>query len=384
MKDQISILRLITRLNIGGPARQALLLSSALSPRFNTTLACGLASIEEGELMVPGVTLRRVPLVRPVNPWLDLVALARTKDLIGQVRPDIVHTHMAKAGTIGRLASFTKSQRRSARPKTIHTFHGHVLDGYFSRLKNATFRNIEIELAKRTDVLIAVSLEIKDQLLEFKIGRPDQIEVVPLGLDLSKFSQLAPGIREDYLVDLLEIPLESYLVGIVGRLVPIKSVEHAIQAVREMDNSHLVIVGDGECRGNLEKLSNDLGLSSRVHFLGFRSDLDQVYSGLDCVILTSRNEGTPVSLIEAQASGRPVIASDVGGVRSVVDDQQTGVLVEYGNISQISQAIGHLIDNPGIRQKLGANAQVSALNKFSSSVLIDHLETIYLNLVSNR
>src|SRR5947209_4467491 len=225
-RDSPPLVRLVTRLNVGGPARHALILTRELADEFPTVLAVGRTGPREGELSDPNVTVHRLPLRRQVHPTADARAFAAVRRLLTQTRPWLVHTHMAKAGTVGRAAAMTLRPR----PLTVHTFHGHVLEGYFSNPVERAFLETERRLARRTDRLIAVSPEVRDELLDLGIGTPDQIEVVPLGLDLDPF--LAVGAPTGKLRAHLGLPATAPLVGIVGRLVPIKDVATTIGAVQ--------------------------------------------------------------------------------------------------------------------------------------------------------
>jgi glycosyltransferase involved in cell wall biosynthesis len=369
-----TIVRLITRLNIGGPARQALLLTRALRPSYTTILAAGAPTADEGELADDDVSVRYLPFVRPVSPLNDVRALRETRQLLVAERPAIVHTHMAKAGTIGRLAASTIRPR----PRTIHTFHGHVLDGYFGRVVQRGFIEAERMLARRTDALIAVSDEVRDDLLELGIGRPDQIRVIRLGLDLTAHAQVngpSGALRRS-----LGLDSDEPLVGTVGRLVPIKDHETLIHAMRLVPDAHLAIVGDGELRRPLEALVEQLGLRSRVHFTGWRLDVPAVMADVDVVALSSRNEGTPVSLIEAAACGRPVVATDVGGVRTVVSDGETGYLVPAGDAPALAEQIRTLLADRAMAELMGRTARTSS-HRFTAERLVGDIRSLYDELL---
>lgn len=372
------VVRLITRLNVGGPARQALLLTRDLADRFDTVLAAGRATDVEGELLDEAVPVHRVPLVRPTDPTNDSRALVAVRRLLIETRPAILHTHMAKAGTIGRMAARTVASR----PRTVHTFHGHVLDGYFRPSTQRAFIEVERRLARTTDVLIAVSPEIRDALLDLRIGRPAQFHVVSLGFDLSRF--LAVERPAGALRARLGLPADVPLVGIVGRLVPIKDVATMLAAMAELPAAHLAVVGDGELRPALEAAARQLGVAGRVHFTGWWADVAEAMSDLDVVALTSRNEGTPVALIEAQAAGRPVVATDVGGVRHVVGDGEGGYLVAPGDVTALADRIGRLVADPGLRGEMGAKGRASIRHRFGKESLLDAIADIYIDLLRSR
>ncbi len=304
-----NILRLITRLNVGGPARHALLLTRALGEQFPTTLATGPCPVYEGELRDPSIVVHSVPLVCPIRPHHDARAVIAVRRLIIRSRPGLVHTHMSKAGVAGRLAAMTVSPR----PRTIHTFHGHVLAGYFSTPAEKAFIEVERHLARATDVLITISPEVRDALPGLGIGREDQYRMIPVGLDLAPF--LAVGDRTGTLRKAVGLGPEVPLVGIVGRVAAIKDVATLLRAVSRLPDVHIAVIGDGEQRRHLEVLARILGISGRAHFTGWWHELPSALGDLDVVALTSRNEGAPTALIQAAAAAKPVVATNVGVCR---------------------------------------------------------------------
>ena len=369
------VLRLVTRLNIGGPARQALLLTKELQDRFPTVLAAGRPTETEGEMSDPDVAVRYVPLVRPLHPQADMQALGAVRRLLLETHPAIVHTHMAKAGLVGRVTAATVRPR----PRTVHTFHGHVLEGYFRPAVQRTFIEIERRMAAHTDALVAVSEEIRDGLLELGIGRPAQYQVIPLGFDLSPFSAVdgPTGLLRKTLALDADVPL----VGVIGRLVPIKDLGTAIAAVATLEGVHLVFVGDGECRPELEAQAKAVGVGDRVHFTGWW-DVPAALSDVDVVLLTSRNEGTPVSLIEAAAARRPVVATCVGGVPLVVEDGTTGFLAPAGDPEALAAHIERLLASPQLRRSMGEAGQQRVMDRFSKQRLLRDVSALYTGLLS--
>ena len=331
------VLLVVTRMNIGGPANQVLLLAKGLAPEFTTLLAAGSPGEREGELTDPQVPVRRVPLVRPVRPAADLHALTSIRRLVKDSEPCLVHTHMAKAGSIGRLAALSSS--RSHRPKLVHTFHGHVLQGYFGGAQQRGFLQMERFLARHTDALVAVSPEVRDELVDLGVGKPSQYLVIPLGLDLDRFLVVGSrGGAPGQLRRALGLSAGTPLAGAVGRLVPVKDHATLFKALAATPELHLAVLGDGELRPTLEGLARDLGIAGRTHFTGWWADVPSALADLDVVVLSSRSEGTPVALIEALAAARPVVATDVGGVRHVVQDGETGWLCRPGDPERPSRA----------------------------------------------
>lgn len=374
MTDRATVLRLITRLNVGGPARQALLLTKSLGGEFPTVLAAGRPTADEGELADPAVDVARVSLVRPLSPLADARAIRDVRHLLTGTRASLLHTHMAKAGTVGRVAAGTVRPR----PARVHTFHGHVLDGYFRPTVERAFIAVERALARRTDVLIAVSTEIRDQLLALDIGRPDQYRVVPLGLDLTRHAAVAGPTG--WLRSRLGVGPDVPLAASVGRLVPIKDHGTLLKAWTRVPDAHLAIVGDGERRAELEELTRALGLADRVHFTGWVFDVPAVMADIDVAVLTSRNEGTPVALIEAAACGRPAVATAVGGVPSVVRDGETGLLVPPGDPTAFAAAVTVLLADDDRRRRMGDAARAVA-DGFTADRLVADIRALYAELL---
>ncbi|MBI3493688.1 MAG: glycosyltransferase [Acidobacteria bacterium] len=322
---------MITRLNIGGPSIQATRLSTSLvAEHFDTLLIHGRVGEDEGDMsyLLPdrGPRTRYLDLLqRPISPWADVRATVALYGAMREFRPHVLHTHMAKAGLLGRVAAvFFNVTHPSTRVRLVHTYHGHVLDGYFSGPTTQVFIALERLLAKATDHLIAVSSRVRDDLLHrYHIGAPGRFTVVSLGLDLDQFAAIDDRQRADAR-RALDIPAGVPVVTTVGRLTAIKN--HALfldmarpVATRRPDTVFL-IVGDGDLREQIAADARALNLADRVRLLGWRRDLTTIYGATDVFAITSKNEGTPVALIEAMASGVPGVATDVGGVRDVITD----------------------------------------------------------------
>ncbi|MBA3286423.1 MAG: glycosyltransferase [Acidimicrobiia bacterium] len=370
-----SVLRLITRLNVGGPAQQALLLTASLRDEFPTVLAAGAPALEEGELSHPDVTVHRVPLTRPLDPARDARAIGAVYQLVRRTRPALVHTHMAKAGAVGRSVC---AVRRAGRPVLVHTFHGHVLAGYFSPAKQRGLVEIERQLARRTDRLIAVSPQVRDALLGLGIGQPAQYVVVPLGVDLTRF--LAVAGPAGTLRRRLGLGGDAPLIGAVGRLVPIKNIEFLLDVARRLPDVHVAILGDGESRKGLERMARALGVQSRVHFLGWVTDVATAMSDLDVVVLTSRNEGTPVTLIEALAAARPVVATDVGGVRFVVEHGVSGLVTPL-DVDAFAEAVEFALSEGAAMRAMAVAGRAAVGHRFGHHRLVRDIRALYRELV---
>jgi glycosyltransferase involved in cell wall biosynthesis len=378
MTPRIGAVRLITRLNVGGPARQALLLTRELQDDYPTVLAAGRPTAAEGELSDPRVPVRTVPLTRSLHAGMDARAVAAVRRLLGETRAALLHTHMAKAGTVGRLAAGTMARR----PRTVHTFHGHVLEGYFRQSVQRAFVEVERALARRTDALVAVSPEVRDALQALGIGTRREFHVIPLGLDLDPF--LVVTRPHGDLRRHIGLAADQPLVGVVGRLVPIKGVEVLLDAMTHLRGVHLAVVGDGEERAALTERARLLGLADRTHFVGWWPDIPGAMSDCDVVALTSRNEGTPVALIEALATARPVVATDVGGVRHVVDDGVTGWLAPSGDAAAVAGLIRRLLDDAEQRASFGAAGRESVRRRFGHERLVADIRALYGDLVATR
>lgn len=328
-------------------------------------------------------------LRREVRPALDWIAVRRILRHLNEFQPHIVHTHTAKAGAVGRFAVRLYNLRRprdAPRPKVVHTFHGHVLAGYFGPIQSALFRFAERRLARFTDAIVSVSPRVRNALLQtYKIGRPEQHVVIPLGFDLSDFARVT-GHTGTFRRD-LGIPDDTVLVTAVGRLTPIKNHQMLLAAAQRLADRakkasiHFAIVGDGELRGALEHEARAMGIAERFTFAGWRRDMTDVYADSDIVVLCSRNEGTPVTLIEAMACGRPVVSTAVGGVPDVVSDGDTGLLVPSHREDKLAVAIGQLAEIPSERERIGANARAHALKTYNVDRLVADVTALYERLL---
>ena len=374
------IARVITRLNIGGPARHVTILTARSGPEFDGVLLVGEPEAREGSLLddavAAGTKLVHVPhLRRPLSPLADLQAFVWLLRYFRRERPAIVATHTAKAGSLGRLAA-----AMAGVPIIVHTFHGHVLDGYFGRIRTSVFIGIERFLGLLTTRFIAISPEIESDLERLGIGRGKTV-VVRLGLELDHLTVEKPGrLRAE-----LGVPGGAPLVGIVGRLVPIKAHDLFLAAVSTVakahPDAHFAIVGDGELWEELHAAVARLDLADRVHFTGWRSDLAEVYSDLDIVVCCSRNEGTPVSLIEACAAGRCVIGTRVGGIADIISPGVNGLLVPSGDSGALATAIEDLIADPARRKKMGTTGRQMVLERHGSDRMVRELKEVYRGLL---
>jgi glycosyltransferase involved in cell wall biosynthesis len=375
-------MRIIARMNIGGPAYHVSLLSGCMDrERYETLLLTGSLGAQEGSLEGLaeryGATKRTVPGLRPeLDPVADVRALVALSRAIRRFRPRIVHTHTAKAGTLGRLAALITP---GPRPLLVHTYHGHVLSGYFGRAKQGVFRAIERWLGRRSDCLIGVSEATVDELVEMRIAPREKFRAIPIGLDLESFLTAGRADGDGFRGE-VGAAAEEVLAVFVGRLVPIKRVDLLLDAVAgaraEGAPLRLAIVGDGELREELERQVADLGLAGVVAFTGFRTDLPAIAAAADVAVLSSANEGTPVALIEAAAAARPAVATDVGGVREIVTPE-TGIAVPSGDAPALTRALVELASDRGRREAMGAAARSHVRARYSSERLVRDITSLY-------
>jgi len=388
--SKIKVLRIIARLNIGGPAIHTILLTAGLNnQRFETTLVTGVEGKYEGNMLDTAAAKGVEPVIIPqlrrnVDPLGGLIALFKLYRLMRREKPDIVHTHTATAGLLGRLAA-----RLAGVPVILHTFHGHVLHGYFGPLRSKALVLMERILARLSDRIVTVSEGQRRELAGYGIAPLQKITVVPLGFELEALLACESHRGElRHELGLADEGCRYKLVGIVARLVPIKNHRlflRAAQVVAEaVPQTRFLVVGDGELREELEAYVRDLGLDGSVLFTGWRRDLPRVYADLDVVALTSINEGTPVSLIEALAAGVPVVATAVGGVPDVVADGETGYLVEAGDVKGLAEAIIELLRSPEKAREMGSAGREAAYPRFAAQTLIANVEGLYAELLRQK
>ena len=384
----IKIVRIIARLNIGGPAINAVLLTEGLDKdKFTTRLVTGKVDLHEGDMSYLAKE-KNIDFVlidelgRNLNIVRDLKAFWKIYKIIKNERPDIVHTHTAKAGALGRLAAFLAGV-----PIKVHTFHGHVFDGYFNSISTRVFIVIEKVLGMLTTKVITVSNSVaNDVSMRYNIVPKEKVAVILLGFDLDRF--FTADSRKGHLKQESNLSSDYLLVGMVGRLVPIKNHRMFIDAIKVLITNGMkvkaLIVGDGQLRRELENYAEQIEIKNNVLFLGWRKDLENIYPDLDVVCLTSLNEGTPVSLIEAMASGKPVVATDVGGVRDVVNEGKSGFLVPSGDVNRFADSLSELLKNDSMRSTMGVYARKSVMVKFTKERLVKDTEDLYENLLKER
>lgn len=386
--EKIRVLRIINRFNIGGPTYNATFLSAYLGDEFETLLVGGLP--EEGEsdsLYIPekyGVKPRLLKeLVRTPNYKSDREAYKKLKEIIREFKPDIVHTHASKAGALGRKAAFSCKV-----PVVVHTFHGHVFHSYFGKAKTLLFKTIERSLAKRSSGIIAISNRQKIELSEIhKICSKDKIKVINLGFDLAPFNEkrlkYREAVRSEYGIEPNDIA-----VAIVGRLAPIKNHDLFLDVLNQVlakttKSIKVFIVGDGSEKDHIEGRVINLNnkYENRITMTSWIKDIGRFNAGMDLVCLTSDNEGTPVSLIEAQAANIPVITTNVGGVVDIVNEGETGYIVPPKDVNAFANRLLELCEDEKKREKMSQNGWSFVEEKFHYSTLVKNMESYYHELL---
>ncbi len=401
----MKIVRIIARLNVGGPARHVVWLTKNLqSEEFQSVLLTG--SVPEGEEDMHyfagenGVAPVYIPQMSRELSAKDIISLWKVFRQIRREKPDIIHTHTAKAGTIGRVAGFFYRWLAWSDVKMVHTYHGHVFHSYYGRRKTALFLFIERTLALFTDRIIAISNQQKAEINEkFGVGRAAQFRVVRLGIDLSPFENGAA--KKHLLREEIGASADEILVGFVGRLTEIKNIPLLLKAARiykdeknaDFPKLKFVIIGDGHLRAELETEVANLDVRDIVIFTGNRNDTDVFYAGLDIIALTSLNEGTPLSLIEAMANGRTFVSTTVGGVADLLGETieakddfkvcERGVGVASNDANALCKGLIYLAADENLRASLGAKGREFVRENYSKERLTADIIGLYRDLKRN-
>lgn len=378
------VLRIIARMNMGGPAHHVSILSSRLpAERYRTLLVSGRVGPGEQELQTAVQPLRLERLAPELDPRADAVTLWQLARLVRRRRPDIVHTHTAKAGFVGRLATRLAVGRR---PIVVHTYHGHVLEGYFGRGRTLLYRALETAMGWFSDALVGVSQATVDDLIRLRVAPARKFRAVPLGLDLERFTHPRGEQRASERAALGVGP-DDVVAVFMGRLVPIKRVDLLLDALAAARSAGapvvLVIVGGGECEAQLGEHARSLGVTDAVRFVGYRADVETLLCAADLAVLSSANEGTPVALIEAAAAGLPLVATNVGGVADVVV-AGTGQLVASGDATELAAAIAGLAADPARRRACGEVARRHVLARYAAARLVADIDALYRELLEER
>lgn len=392
------ILHVVNRLNLGGITSYAAQLSKLLAPNFQSMVAAGMKDETEAssEFILNDMGIEPTyinNMYRPISLRQDYAAYQEIKQLIRKFKPDIVHTHAAKAGALGRLAAHECNV-----PVVIHTFHGHVFHSYFGPLKTRFFLELERRLANISTRLIALSNIQKRELSQiYGVADSDKIEVVPLGFDLSRFQKEQINKRIEFRQE-YHIADDEIAIGIIGRLVPIKNHGLFLDALKKLTQQtskkvRAFIVGDGEERAHIEQLAKHLNLDyacskeptdskkATITFTSWITDVERVYAGIDIVALSSLNEGTPVSLIEAQAANKPIVSTEVGGVADVVIPKHTALLSPSSNSTHFANNLLKLVESDILRHQMGLSGREFVNEKFSDKRFVADMGDMYDRLL---
>ena len=392
------VLRIINRLNLGGPTYNAANLTKYMDGEFETMLVSGMTdeSEQSSQFILDKLGLKPVyikEMYRELNPFKDYKAYFKIREIIREFKPDIVHTHAAKAGAVGRLAAYHEGVQ-----VIVHTFHGHVFHSYFGRIKTRIFLGIERYLGRRTSAIVTLSDIQREELSEqFRIASKDKFHVVPLGFDLSRFiehkAEKRKAFREQY-----NIADDEIAISIVGRLVPVKNHSMFLKALsivagKTEKKIRAFIIGDGQERAKVEQMATELGLkfnnvdTKEKNILTFTSwikDVDVSNAGSDIIVLTSFNEGTPVSLIEAQASGRPIVSTRVGGIADVVREGETALLCESDDTEAFAAHLLRLVDDDKLRHDMSDKGTAYVMENFSHLRLARDMSGLYRRLLNTK
>lgn len=389
------VLRIINRFNIGGPTYNAAYLSKYLSDDFETLLVGGQKdeSEDSSEFILKQLGLNPIiipEMKREINFKNDRIAYQKIKQLIAEFKPDIVHTHASKAGAIGRLAAYNMKV-----PIIVHTFHGHVFHSYFGKAKTNAYKKIEKYLAKKSSSIIAISSIQKQELSEkHKICKKEKIKVIPLGFDLDRFRENKIEKRVSFRKE-WNLDEETIAIGIIGRLVPIKNHHFFLNVAKSIQEQtsksiQFFIVGDGKLKDELINYCKEINITYSekqsdikplITFTSWIKDIDVVNAGLDIITLTSKNEGTPVSLIEAQASGKPIVSTNVGGIENIVKIGQTALLSEVGDEENFTKNLLKLIENRSLREEMSSKGE-HVFKSYHYLRLVKDIESHYYRLLS--
>ncbi|MDQ2747369.1 MAG: glycosyltransferase [Acidobacteriota bacterium] len=407
-KKSLKIVRIIARLNVGGPARHVVWLTRALQGgEYQTVLLAGRVPESEEDMSYFAAENAVAPVYieamsRELSPK-DVVSLWKIFRQLQREKPDIIHTHTAKAGTVGRVAGFLYRWLAWKNVKIVHTFHGHIFHSYYGNFKTKIFLLIEKTLAKMaTDKIVVISRQQFAEIHErFGVGKREQFEIIPLGIDLEAFADWRS--KRHILREEIGANADEILVGLVGRLTEVKN--HALflevvkiwqaenQTANQSAKVKFVIVGDGHLRESLEAQAENLGIKDALIFLGNRNDADVFYAGLDIIALTSLNEGTPLSLIEAMANEKPVVSTAVGGVVDLlgkIEESQPhfqicerGIAAASGDAQGFCDGLRYLVNDDKMRETLGRRGRDYVAAQYGKNRLINDISGLYEDLIKS-
>lgn len=393
------VLRIINRFNLGGPTYNVAYLTKYLSPDYETLLVGGMNDEHEAcsDYIIKklGIHAIKIPeMMREINGYNDMIAYYKIKNIIKRYKPDIVHTHASKAGFIGRRAAI-----KSNVPVVVHTFHGHIFHSYFNKHRTAVFKKLEQNMAAKSSAIVAISEIQKHELCHIhNIAAADKFRVIPLGFDLDRFqdnyTQKRIQFRQNY-----QLKDQDIAISIIGRLVPVKNHPLFIKSIAKIKNKtnkkiKALIVGDGQLRNGLIELAYSLGLSCSIPekpdynadiiFTSWIQEADTVLAGSDITALTSFNEGTPVSLIEAQAANTPIVTTNVGGIEDVVIKDKTALLTENDNLDDFSNKLLLLIEDNEMRTEMAKHGWEYVKHQFHYTRLVSDMKELYNELLAKK
>lgn len=393
------VLRIINRLNLGGPTYNASYLSKYLSNKYETKLVAGMKDDSEAssEFIARNLGLEPVyveRMHRSINPLNDIPAYREIRKIIRMYKPDIVHTHAAKAGALGRLAAYNEGV-----PVILHTFHGHVFHSYFNPVKTKVFLKLERYLASISTRIITISKQQQKEIChDFRVCPVEKSVIIPLGFDLSRFQENTASKRADFRKQ-YKLKEDAIAIGIIGRLVPVKNHDLFLRAVKKLlaktdKKVKIFIIGDGELNGRLQELCQSLELKfdneayrdaqAPIVFTGWVKNVDWAYAGLDIVALSSFNEGTPVSLIEAQAANKPIVSTAVGGIKDVVIEGGSALLSPSADEDAFAANLLKIVQDDDLRKKMSQDSYRHAHNKFNYKRLVKDTEELYDQLLAEK
>lgn len=374
-------------MNVGGPALHVALLTKYLEDEYETLLVSGM--LDKGDKHAgylaeeKGINVRYIPHIsRDINLFQDWLGYREIKKIIRSFKPDMVHTHTGKSGAIGRMAAAELKI-----PHIVHTYHGHFYHSYFSSLTTKIFLNIERYLAKKTSRIIVISSrQLKELSEDFPIAPKEKFVVIPLGFELEKFYKDTEAKRKKFRTQ-FSISDETIAVGLVGRMVPVKNHRMFLNSIAELKEkitgkkNKFFLIGDGYLRPQIEKMIDELQIKNVIILTSWLENIEEVIAGLDIVALTSLNEGTPVSLVEALAGKKAIISTRVGGIEDFVEDNVSGYLVPVNDVKMFSEKMFALINDKEKRIIFGENGHKNVVNLFSHERLIRDMKNLYENLL---
>jgi glycosyltransferase involved in cell wall biosynthesis len=402
--ERIRVVRIIDRLNVGGPAKHVIWLTAGLDPeRFETTLITGVVPESEGDMgyfaRAAGVEPIVIEKMSRELSFGDVIVIFKILLELFRLKPQIVHTHKAKAGAVGRVAAtiykwLTPSalRLRGRKLAVVHTYHGHIFHSYYGAAKTRLFVAIERALARFcVNRIVAISERQRDEICHaFKVGKIDQFAVIPLGIDFEEVDSLRGPLRRE-----IGVAAGDVLIGVVGRLCEIKNHAMLIESAAKLEvaRTTFVIVGDGHLRAELEWRARAAGLGGRVIFTGFRDDAASIYADFDLVALTSLNEGTPLTLIEAMGCGRAVASTEVGGVADLMGRRREtldgftvwdhGVTAPSRDVDAFTNGLRYLIERPSLRREMGERGHAFVSSRLSKERLVGDIENLYRGLTQD-